>query len=569
MSIISCSLKFPVSSPISFLALQERFSHSYRYPKKYVYLCRHVMLHKDLIKLEATQLSTLFSQLLRRGEKHKEAASFMRACIPEFVFAYISPNHVRDRAKELWATLRNVTLSDLMAEDGRKSPPRKRFSSILSGPMGSRNSATRRNSLEQLKDRKGRRRLSVASGSEVSFNVNFHSFDLFVPGLHPDGSVSNGEDFLIHLSDELAEEQEAQNWKVTLAQKRIGGDENAENGAHVLTSGKLRGDLLRKLVDEITAAIQNLRQLTWPDEKSACEMLKEELFTLRTTQDVTRVSKKMDSFVGSAITKNYIPGKARFDVLRKYGALFRETSLSGDDECLYLSDGEVAPARFLGSILERGTSLSRVFVGPPSSECVLDHMEGKWLDVLEQAFSLCDNPSAVEQIWTCGLTDAGLHNTFLSETRGLEMFDLGRPNLMPIPAFLTKFLMSFFHTSGMEESSSCQGWVIRFQVVHGRLDLTPETGCRIPYLYDCYSAASDQFIEELFNGDERVRRLLVTYVVLQLLSDAAFCLQRWETKGGGTERYGDRVDLNLEKWLWRSIWDLFIASHVFDRLVLE
>jgi len=118
----------------------------------------------------------------------------------------------------------------------------------------------------------------------------------------------------------------------------------------------------------------------------------------------------------------------------------------------------------------------------------------------------------------------------------------------------------------MEETED-HNWVNRFQIDGDRLALTTETRERIPYLYDSFNFAVNQFVNRLFRGDERVRYLLVRYVVLQLISDAAFCLDRWENKGGGRERYGQRVNENFEKWLWRSLWDLFIASHVHDRLL--
>ena len=342
---------------------------------------------------------------------------------------------------------------------------------------------------------------------------------------------------------------------------------------------------MAKLVDEFTTVVRDLRILTWPEEKAGAEQLRCELDRLREAAqspsagavNASSVSEEMDSFVGSAVRKNYLPGSGRFVALRRYGEMFRESEELVEEDCLYLSDEEAVPAGFLGSLLERGSSPGRVFNGDdsPAPHCALDAVEDDgWLDLLEHAFSVSDNPAAVERIWTCGLTDAGLHNSFLSEERGLELFDLGEPHLVPVPAFLTKFLMSFFHSSGMEDPEPDDGsgaWVNRFRVSAGggRLELTEETRERIPYLYDAFNAATDQFLDQLFGNDVRVRRLLVRYVVLQLLSDAAFCLKRWESKGGGTERYGDRVSVCLEKWLWRSLWDVYIASHVHSRMLLR
>ena len=186
------------------------------------------------------------------------------------------------------------------------------------------------------------------------------------------------------------------------------------------------------------------------------------------------------------------------------------------------------------------------------------------MDLLERATSFA-SVSATDRIWTCGLTDAGLHNTFFSNVRGLELFDLGEPHLMPVPAFLTKFLMSFYHILGMEEEvmhgSPTGEWICRFTVVGDRLQPTKRTLDVIPYLDHAYATAVDHFVQYHFDNDSKVRELLILYSVLQLVSDASFCLYRWEEKGGG-EGTAARP---LGKWLWRSIWDLYIASHVLAK----
>jgi len=182
---------------------------------------------------------------------------------------YISPNHVRDRSSELWSTLRNVNLTELIAaadsdDDGPlnstlRQSTRRLSSSVCTGstrcPVAltePRHSARRRETLKQFSDPKGCRRLSVRGGDSTEFNVSFRSLHFTVPDLQPDGSVPGGVEsgFLEDVGEELAEEQEAHQWKVTLGQKRIGGDEQAINGACVLTSGKLVNGLLLKLVDE-------------------------------------------------------------------------------------------------------------------------------------------------------------------------------------------------------------------------------------------------------------------------------------------------------------------------------
>ena len=370
--------------------------------------------------------------------------------------------------------------------------------------------------------------------------------------------IINGIQFLQQLKQELITCQTEHNWKVTLAQKTIGG-RDPHNGAEVLTSGQLQGDLLTQSVDNFIAVMKDLGDLTLPHEKSGVEKVRNELQILRKTKDLTKLSKSTDLFVGRAIRKNF-ETMGRFEEMRAFGERFREGNI-------HLLEGEIQPSRFLGLLLKKGSPMSSVFVDPPTDEYALDCVESTWLPMLELAASF--KASAVtENIWTCGRTDAGLHNTFLSRERGLELFDIGAPNTMPRPAFLTKFLMSFFHTAGMEDNGA-GSWVRRFDSDDDeKLALTPETKDLIPYLEDTFRHVMDRLIKEIFNGDEKVRKLLTVYVVLQLLSDGAFCLDRWEEKGGGVERTGDSAR-SLEKWLWRSLWDFYIASHVRETFMVQ
>lgn len=62
-----------------------------------------------------------------------------------------------------------------------------------------------------------------------------------------------------------------------------------------------------------------------------------------------------------------------------------------------------------------------------------------------------------------------------------------------------------------------------------------------------------------------VRGLLIRYTALQLLSDAAFCLEKWQIKGGGAPSYGEgNHNRGLEKWLWRALWDVYVATDVMS-----
>lgn len=171
---------------------------------------------------------------------------------------------------------------------------------------------------------------------------------------------------------------------------------------------------------------------------------------------------------------------------------------------------------------------------------------------------------------TFSLFVGAVHNLFLDDSK-LWLFDLGPPAIQPVPAFLTKFLMSFFHCLGMEDvqaeaESTQQDWVRRFNVDDNKLRLTSDTEEIMVKVYEAFDFVLGRFDDEIFDGEQAVRDLTVRYVVLQLLSDASFCLERWQSKGGGSDREGNHHQ-RLEKWLWRSLWDLHIASDVVDRLI--
>jgi hypothetical protein len=533
------------------------------------------------------------------------AASFLKERIPEFVGCYISPHHVRDRRHEIWTTLREhkhqsmdnllrtlrsssassaATAAALVAQDfDDSSDDDDKDADEESRAVEEYNSKHsddglmdkfRRVVVRVMKEKRAKRHIRVCCGDEqqVGFEVEFSRVVIYLPQSSRQDDSSDdivimsgdggGYDFLKDFMDALVVEQDLHSWKVTLAQKTIGGPQS-ENGAHVLVSKKLSGELLTKAISEFTAVIQNLRLLTRDDERQAIDAVRQEVELLVANPDVTLVSKACDEFVGTAIRKNFLPNSGRLHKLREIGEQFRV----GDQ--FSLTDSEAFPADCLGRLLVEGVVISDVFQDhSPSAMSALDRMQDTWLDLLQTAVSF-GNPTATNRIWTCGLTDAGLHNTFLSEDRGVELFDLGEPQLMPEPAFLTKFLMSFFHGLGMEDDTSLPngGWVCRFDVVGNKLSLTKATRDLLPYVYDSFSQTMSHFVKELFDCDDRVGILLIRYAVLQLVSDAQFCLGRWEQKGGGRERYGDRAVVPLDKWLWRSLWDLFIAADVYEKLL--
>lgn len=119
--------------------------------------------------------------------------------------------------------------------------------------------------------------------------------------------------------------------------------------------------------------------------------------------------------------------------------------------------------------------------------------------------------------------------------------------------------------TGMEEDENGD-WVVRFEQAEGKLKLTEATKKLFPKIFRSFNITMDRLIKELFDGEEEVRILLVRYVVTQLISDAAFCIEKWRTKGGGDESRSDH-QAYLEKWLWRALWDVY-ASEELRRLYL-
>ena len=75
----------------------------------------------------------------------------------------------------------------------------------------------------------------------------------------------------------------------------------------------------------------------------------------------------------------------------------------------------------------------------------------------------------------------------------------------------------------MEEDDNGD-WVVRFVQNSNKLRLTEETKDLLPKVFEAFNIATDRLINELFDGDEEVRLLLLRYVMTQLVSDAAFCI---------------------------------------------
>lgn len=316
---------------------------------------------------------------------------------------------------------------------------------------------------------------------------------------HTSADGSDGYSTLMAFVHQLQEHQKANEWKVTLAQQTIGttfenGDINKPKSARTASSllflGKLEGKLLHHLIDEEIQMIRNMQLLTMPEEANVLEQVRNEYedIILQCQQREGRlvsaedVSDLMNDFVGKAIHKNFHPKHGRFVMLRQFGRDLRNGEV-------HLTEAEVVPAKHLENLFynhldvkeglcpiemkravsatffiltprdntieeDDGVNVDNGVVGSSniyerqqsiSENPIFDRLN-QWQSLVELSISMT-HPTATNRVWTCGLTDGGLHNLFLGEDQ-MWAFDLGEPSLEPIPAFLTKFLMSFFHALG-------------------------------------------------------------------------------------------------------------------------
>jgi hypothetical protein len=268
---------------------------------------------------------------------------------------------------------------------------------------------------------------------------------------------------LMAFVEHLQEEQEFNHWKVTLAQERIGqGIDDAcmpRTASYFLARGMLRGPLLHHLIDSEIRVIRNLQLLTMPEEVDVVDHVRAEYERIMACQrsgspkfPASKVSKLVDEFAGRSIRKNYDPIRGRF-------VLFKQFCMDLQCNVIHLKPKEVLPARHLETLFgdfrvsfeetfhlhpddrsDNDDDATNTHHNRPIFDCSLD----QWQSLLELSLSM-KHPNATNRVWTSGLTDGRLQNMYLSES-DLVFFDLGAPTLEPIPAVLTKFLMSFFHT---------------------------------------------------------------------------------------------------------------------------
>jgi len=551
---------------------------------------------------ELFALGTIAQQLNKRGQhspESKEASKAMKACLPEFKMVYISPQHVLYKPKAVWGKLKKLvkigrdrstresfaSLAQKIEMSERHLQARKSHSGVGGGGVG--DDASKRQlplmpQLITLDDSKflgpgaNIRIYECDSGNPVAYIEDRHftrkpSLNFVLPKNHIRAvediaalALECNEDFdaLHHLYEGLSPLMSKHLFKFTLAQKRIGG-KHAKTGSQWLYDGQLDGLVLGNLIAQFIATVRNLQALTLPEEVDVVDEIRKELQQLRETPGARSdsLSAMADQYMGHAIKKNFHPQKGRIRFLRKTCKGF------SDQNTFYLEQEEEEPAKHLATLVKPNALMSDVFVGASSEPPLFHPDKDFWLNIMAFATDRCRSPSATKRVWTSGLCDAGIHNLFVSRD-DLYFFDLGVPALQSLPGFMTKFLFSFFHILGMQEDpdSGDGEWVRRFEVRGDKLALTQETKDLLPKAYDAFEVSLARIIEEVFDGDQSLRWLLLQYVTLQLLSDASFCLQRWSMKGGGHPREDNNHNDGLERWLWRALWDVFVA---FDINTLE
>jgi len=528
-----------------------------------------VMKHggfKDMVELFA--LATIREDLKRRGALlgRTESMIDIQRRIPEFKMIYISPFHIMDRDHFLKDLITDVTT--VLTPTRLLHPSRSSFIS----PRSSKKRSKRRSEIKPKNSGPlgvgTRIRLFEGEDDDLRFelddtNSKQKTLAVILPRdasdfQDPKNIIVRGDAYKILkevVVDDLVPMMTDRLFKFTLAQKTIGGV-SPKTGNRWLYEGKLCGSLLDTLITQFLRVVKHLQALTLPEEVDVVDLIRDEVERIENDEffRADEISETADTFVGNAIRKNFHPEKGRWRFSREMCERFR------NDSGLVLSPEEVLPARHLGTILRSGALMSDTYVDGPTKPTVLQTNKLIWRNLLARAVDSM-SPSALQRIWTCGFSDAGIHNMFISEET-LYLFDLGEPQLQSVPGFLTKFLFSFFHTLGMQDDEKDKdAWVRRFVPSGDKLALTKETVQILPIAYDAFGTCLDRIVDELFDGDRCTRWLLLQYVTLQLLSDAAFCMQRWEIKGGGRPRDHNH-NKGIEKWLWRALWDVYVAFDI-------
>jgi hypothetical protein len=228
------------------------------------------------------------------------ASADMNSRLPDFRMIYISPHHLCERSGGLWSRLRKLTKEFSMTRNSF-SPP-----SLLSGVIANQKKllsdviANQKNDAEGDEDGDGdpdgissvlssnARSIRIFSSKkkEVKVCPLSHSVDMILGSgdeitAETDrslqyGATGNGYDYLKIFVDALAATQEKWFWKLTLAQKTIGGA-SPRTASSFLAEGELNGALLDTLLSEFLQVLRNLQSLTLPEEENVVDQVRAEL----------------------------------------------------------------------------------------------------------------------------------------------------------------------------------------------------------------------------------------------------------------------------------------------------
>jgi hypothetical protein len=394
----------------------------------------------------------------------QNATDDMRQRIPAFRMLYISPMHLRERRDELKnnsfqksfrnSLNMNIAFSGLDVRATKTKPSSK---------------DDRGRNLKVSLQKMGRviSLFGSTNADNSSIQIHRHYVDLCFGGsyrmwkeavakskesngtgnschcCHLEGGDSNEDGYrsLLAFVNQLYHHMQFNQWKITLAQQKIGisdgSTKSAPTASYLLAKGKLHGQLLNRLLDEEIRVIRNLRLLTMPNERDVLagvrleyESIKARMRSAKNDEDkptATSVSDTANKFVGNAIHKNFHPETGRFVLLKQFGIDLKNGSI-------HLKPMEVSPAKHLEKILNdcfegkgdeaegcgcddlkrsnsfRKSSLEDTFdlfeleEDTPDEEDPLKgnplyiHGLDQWQTLLELALSM-KNPSATDRIW--------------------------------------------------------------------------------------------------------------------------------------------------------------------------
>jgi hypothetical protein len=215
--------------------------------------------------------------------------------IPEFKGVYISPKHLR----KLPRSIRN-----------------KLELSIIYQHMHSPEISVEADSDTGIIHQHAREiRLFVSEGGGVQFFAESEVVDLTIgPGDEiateneslQYGAAGEGYPYLETFVEELASTQKVWLWKLTLAQKRIGGS-SPRTVSSILAAGELHGIVLQTLISEFVQVLRSLQSVTLAEEEEGVSRVRLELAILKENGSALPgdLSAESDAFVGFAVSESY------------------------------------------------------------------------------------------------------------------------------------------------------------------------------------------------------------------------------------------------------------------------